>query len=80
MDFGLCKVDGCTDPIGVKHLGLCHACARWLRVWSNRSPQEVDRRIFEIERLGKRSRVMSLPGHRKINGIVNKYFNKRNQK
>ena len=59
---GTCSTPGCTDPVGVKYLGLCHACARWLQLWRSRSVAQVAKRVSQIRRLYTRTNEMPLPG------------------
>ena len=61
---GKCSTTGCDDLVGVKYLGLCHACARWLQFWNKRTASAVLKRVQQIRRLNVRVEEMPLPGVR----------------
>jgi hypothetical protein len=60
-----CATSTCYDPPRSSKSMFCRACAAWLHVWEERTPEEVERRVGQIHRLASRADEMPLPGMRK---------------
>ena len=67
---GQCETPWCTDPVSSLKSRFCSACRRWLSVWSNRTPTEVGKRVYQIHRLASRADTMPLPGVRDKGKLV----------